>query len=177
MKGSEKDFTVKVEDEEDIKKLCSDTWERLYRFVYFKVQNREEAEDITQETYIKAISYIKQNNVSIDKVISFLKAVSVNVLRDKWRKNKRQGIAINLDEINPEEISIEDYTENIAQREIIQNALNSLNEEQRNVIELRILKGYSVKDTAKKMNITESNVRVLQFRAMQKLTHILKNEH
>lgn len=40
-------------DRDAIEKICLDTWEPLYRFIYYKVQNREEAEDITQETYIR----------------------------------------------------------------------------------------------------------------------------
>jgi RNA polymerase sigma-70 factor, ECF subfamily len=167
---------MKVEDEISIEKLCESTWEPLYRFVYFKVQNREEAEDITQETYIKAISYINRNDVKIDKFISFLKTVSLNVLRDKWRKGKRQGIATDIEDINPMEAAVEDPTEDIGQREIIENSLKQLNDEQRTVIELRILEGYSVAETAEKMDKTESNVRVLQYRALQKLTKILKNE-
>lgn len=167
---------MKVENEISIEKLCESTWEPLYRFVYFKVQNREEAEDITQETYIKAISYIKKNDVKIDKIISFLKTVSLNVLRDKWRKGKRQGITTNIEDINPVETAVEDPTEDIGQREIIENALKQLNDEQRTVIELRILEGYSVAETAERMDKTESNVRVLQYRALQKLTKILKKE-
>jgi hypothetical protein len=37
MTETEKDNVVKVDDEKDIKKLCSDTWEPLYCFVYYKV--------------------------------------------------------------------------------------------------------------------------------------------
>lgn len=163
-------------DEKSIEELCDTTWEPLYRFVYYKVQNREEAEDITQETYIKAISYMQKNNVKIDKFISFLKTVSLNVLRDKWRKGKRQGTSIDIDNINPEEAAVEDHAEMMVEREVIQNALKQLNEGQRTVINLRILSGYSVTETAKKMNKTESNVRVLQYRALQNLAKILKSE-
>lgn len=177
MQEAEKNINVEIDDEKSIEQLCSTTWESLYRFVYFKVQNREEAEDITQETYIKAISYIQKNNVKIDKFISFLKTVSLNVLRDKWRKTKHRGTHINLDDINPEETSIEDPTEGMAQRELIENALKLLNEDQRIVIELRIIKGYSVADTAKQMDKSESNVRVLQYRALQNLNKVLKDEH
>jgi RNA polymerase sigma-70 factor, ECF subfamily len=177
MREAEENSIMKIDDEKSIEQLCSDTWESLYRFVYYKVQNREEAEDITQETYIKAISYIKKNNVKIDKVISFLKTVSLNVLRDKWRKGKRSGTAVNLDDINQEEASVDDTIEDMVQREVIQNALKQLNEEQRTVIELRILKGYSVADTARKMDKKETNVRVLQYRALQNLNKILKDEY
>lgn len=177
MREDKEKSIMRLDDEKSIEELCSDTWEPLYRFVYYKVQNREEAEDITQETYIKAISYIQKNNVKIDKVIGFLKTVSLNVLRDKWRKGKRQGTAINLDDINQEEASVDDTVEDMVQRDVIQNALKQLNEEQRTVIELRILKGYSVADTAKQMNKKEPNVRVLQHRALQNLNKILKDEY
>lgn len=177
MMEAEEKNNMKAEDEISIEKLCESTWEPLYRFIYFKVQNKEEAEDITQETYIKAISYIKKNNIKIDKIAGFLRTVSLNVLRDKWRKGKRQGKSINIEDISPVEAAVEDPTEGIGQREIIENALKLLNDEQRLVIDLRILKGYSVADTAKKIDKTESNVRVLQYRALQKLTEILKNEY
>jgi len=176
MEADEKN-NMKIEDEKDIEQLCSNTWEPLYRFVYYKVQNREEAEDITQETYIKAISYIEKNNVKIDKIIGFLKTVSLNILRDKWRKGKRQGQLINIEDINPIEAAVEDPAEDIEQREIIEDALKLLNEEQRLVIELRILKGYSADDTARKMNKTEGSIRVLQYRALQRLAKLLKNEY
>lgn len=176
MMGAEENIKIKLDDGKSIEQLCSSTWEPLYRFIYFKVQNREEAEDITQETYIKAISYIQKNNIKLDKFISFLKTVSLNLLRDKWRKGKRQGQPINLDIVNPKEIATEDTTEALTQSEVIKDALKLLNEEQRMVIELRILKGYSVADTAKQMNKQESNIRVLQYRALQKLTKILKGD-
>jgi RNA polymerase sigma-70 factor, ECF subfamily len=177
MQEAEKNIKVQTDDVKSIEQICSTTWEPLYRFVYFKVQNREEAEDITQETYIKAISYIQKNNVKIDKFISFLKMVSLNVLRDRWRKSKRQGTSINLDYINPHDVAIEDPTKDVVDRELIENALRLLKEEQRTIIELRIIKGYSVADTAKQMDRTESNIRVLQYRALQKLNKILKEEY
>jgi RNA polymerase sigma-70 factor (ECF subfamily) len=174
---ADKNINLQADDPKSIEQLCSVTWEPLYRFVYFKVQNREEAEDITQETYIKTISYIRKNNVKIDNFISFLKTVALNVLRDRWRVSKRQGTAVNFDDINPKETAIEDATEDMVRRDMIKNALNKLSEDQRTVIDLRILKGYSVADTAKRMDRKESTVRVMQYRAIQNLTEILKNEY
>jgi RNA polymerase sigma-70 factor (ECF subfamily) len=158
-----------------IEEICSLTWESLYRFIYYKVQNRQEAEDITQETYVKALSYLQRHNVKIEKHISFLKTTALNILRDKWRKKKHRGINLTLEEINPIETAVDDTTEVNAQRAIIQDAMNSLNEERRTVIELRILKGYSTYETAKIMNKKEGTVLVLQYRALQNLAEILKS--
>lgn len=177
MKESEKKIKVKVDDKNSIGQLCDSTWKPLYSYIYYKVQNREEAEDIIQETYIKAISYMQKNDINMDKCMAFLKTIALNVIRDRWRKNRREGIAVNLDDINPKETAIEDHTEDMGRREVIENALSLLSEEQRTVIDLRILKGYSVADTARIMNRKEGNVRVLQYRALQNLRKIFKDNY
>lgn len=162
---------------ESIEEICTATWETVYRFIYYKVQNREEAEDITQETYLKAISYIQRGNINPDKYVGFLKTVALNVLRDLWRKKKRRGKNVNIESINPLENAMDDPTDARLERMVIENSLLELNEDQRNVIELRIIKGYSVADTAKIMNKNEVTVRVMQHRALQNLTKILKNNN
>ncbi len=160
---------------ESIEEICSSTWESLYRFVYFKVQNRQEAEDITQETYVKAFSHLQRSNMKIDKYSSFLKTISLNILRDRWRTSKRHGINVDFESINPEEAAVEDIAEASTQRAFIEDALSSLNEEQRSVVELRIIKGHSAAETARIMNKKEGTIRVIQYRALQALGEILKN--
>lgn len=176
MTDEEKLKKAREGDFSSIEEICAATWETLYRFIYFKVQNREEAEDITQETYVKALSYFRKKDDKIDKYIGFLKTVSLNVLRDRWRKKKRQGINIDLDQVSPKEAALEDGTELSAQRDLIKNALNKLSEEQRRVVELRIIKGYSAAETARLLNKKEGAVRVVQYRALQALAQILRNE-
>lgn len=156
-----------------IEELCSSTWEPLYRFIYYKVQNREEAEEITQETYVKVLSRIEKTTVKPDNYLGFLKTVSLNILRDRWRKRKRQGVQMNLEEIYPEELKL-GPEEIYAQQEIIENALKMLGEEQRKVIELRVIKGYSVAETGRIMNKKEGTIRVLQYRALQALAKNFK---
>lgn len=172
--GAGEIFEMQKDESKSIEEVCLATWEPLYRFIYYKVQNREEAEDVTQETYFKAISYIQKNNVKVDKHLSYLKTVALNIIRDRWRQSKRQGTKVNLEAINPEDIAVEDSTEVVAQQALIQDALKLLSEEQRIVIELRILKGYSVAETAQKMNKKENSLRVLQYRALKNLAEILK---
>ena len=162
---------------EMMERLCADTWRELYRFIYYRVQNREEAEDITQETYAKAISYLNKNDVKILEERSYLKAVALNIIRDQWRSKKRRGDSINLEDVKPEEIAQEDFTGSLSDREQINEAMGKLTKEQQTVLELRIMKGYSVKETAKLMQRKEGSVRVLQFRAVKALTELLEAEN
>lgn len=83
-------------DRDAIEKICLDTWEPLYRFIYYKVQNREEAEDITQETYIRSLEYLKKRTFSPDNFLAFMKTVSLNLIRDRWRQKKRSWLLVNF---------------------------------------------------------------------------------
>ena len=163
-------------NKEMIEKLCADTWRKLYSFIYYKVQNREEAEDITQETYAKAIAYLNKNDVKILEYRSYLKSISMNIIRDRWRVKKRQGSSVNLEDVKPGEIAMEDFTSSLNEKAQIEEAISWLTKEQQTVIELRIIKGYSVAETAKLMNKKEGAIRVLQLRAVRALAELLETE-
>ncbi len=162
---------------EMIEKLCANTWRELYGFIYYRVQNREEAEDITQETYAKAISYLNRQDVKIQESGSYLKAISLNIIRDRWKVKKRRGVSIPLEDVMPEEMIQEDFTGSLSDRDQINEAMKKLTKEQRVVLELRIIKGYSVKETARLMQRKEGTVRVLQFRAVKALTELLEADN
>ena len=158
-----------------IEELCESTWKDLYRFIYYRVQNREEAEDITQETYTRAIDYINRTREKITNYSGFLKMISLNIIRDNWRVKQRRGANINIEDVNPEVLSAEDFAGASDDRAVIETTLASLTKEQQTVITLRILKGYSCAETAKIMNKKEGTIRVIQYRAIKRLAQILKD--
>lgn len=161
-----------VEDK-SIEQICLETWEPLYRFIYFKVQNREEAEDITQETYVKTLTYFQEHAAPAENLPGFLKTVALNVIRDRWRQRKRRGIPVNLEKINPLETAGPEPQADIARRMQIESALAGLSAGQRAVIDLRIIQGCSVAETAKRTGKTEAAVRTAQYRALQTLARLL----
>src|SRR5690554_4286099 len=87
-------------DSRQIEEICKSTWEPLYRYIYYRVQNREEAEDITQETYAKSLSYSKLKDIESDKYIAFFKAVALNIIRDRWRKSKKAVNKVDIEAVN-----------------------------------------------------------------------------
>ena len=160
-----------------IEKICLATWEPLYRFIYYKVQNREEAEDVTQEAYVKTLNYLQKNKAPLENFLGFMKVVSLNVIRDRWRKKKCGGVLVNFQEINPEEVAGRDQQNDIAQRLLLESALAKLNKEQQAILDLRIIKGYSVVETAKIVGKTEGAVRTAQHRALQALAKLLDDKN
>lgn len=162
-------------DRKCVEHICRDAWEPVYRFIYFKVQNREEAEDITQETFARALSYKQLAAVGPEKFAGFLRTVALNIIRDRWRQMKRKGKPLDFDMVDPMETAAEDPAEAGTLRLTLENALQSLTEEQRSVIEMRIIKGYSAAETGRALGRKESTVRVLQYRALRALSEILKD--
>lgn len=160
---------------EFIEKLCTDTWMELYRYIYYKVQNREEAQDITQETYAKAITYLMNNDITVRETGSYLRTIALNIIRDQWRSKKRKGSSINIDDVSEEILMTEDFTDSVASKDEVTKAMELLTKEQQTVIHLRIIKGYSVADTAQLMNKKKATVRVLQFRALKELEKIMNS--
>ncbi len=163
-------------DEKELEELCVSTWKELYRFVYYKVQNREEAEDITQEAYAKIFQYSSKHRYSIEDDINFLKTIAMNLIRDQWRMKKRRGQTVDIEGVNPELMACSDFSGNSEDRALLEAALEKLTEEQRTVIELRIIRGFTAAETAKMMKKKEGTIRVLQYRAVKALSKLLEDE-
>lgn len=85
---------------------------------------------------------------------------------------------MNIEDINPSKMASQDCQDTITERLQVEEALAQLKEEQRTILELRIIKGYSVADTAKLIGKSEGAVRTIQHRALRVLSKILtaKNE-
>lgn len=163
-------------DRQSIERICSETWEPVYRFVYYKVQNRAEAEDITQETFVRALASKQANFLGPEKYIGFLRTIAFNIIRDRWRKDRRRGRNIGLDIMEPVDAAADDPAEEGTQRILLQQGMESLTPEQRQVIELRIIRGYSAAETGTIMGKKEGAIRQIQYRALKELARLLHIE-
>lgn len=73
-----------------MEEICSTTWEQVYRFIYLRVQNRQEAEDITQEAYVKTLSYLNNNDINPESFVLFLKfRLSKRSRKKQWSFRKK----------------------------------------------------------------------------------------
>jgi RNA polymerase sigma-70 factor (ECF subfamily) len=152
-------------DRKAFEQLCDLTWRQLYQFVYHKVQNREEAEDVTQEAYSRTLRSLP-TGYSAGKFMAYLQTAALNVIRDQWRRSQTRDRKATL--LQPT-LTEPDPTDSIADRELVARALERLPEDYRTVITLRILTGLSTAETAERMGRTEGSVRTLQYRAIQAL--------
>lgn len=150
-------------------------WPRLYRYIYYKVQNREEAEELTQETFKRVQPKIVSGEVQDDKIEAYCFISAKNLIAEVWRKRVRQPVTISIDELAGQglEPALPLQETEIEDTLVIGKALQDLNEDYRQVLTLRIIQGWPVDAVAKKMKRSPGAIRSLQFRAVQALKEVL----
>ena len=142
----------------------------VYRFVYKSVGNREEAEDLTSQIFIKAIRYLDHER-SAASVRSWLFQIAHTTIADHWRAYYRaptSSLEVRLEagwEGPAEEVIL---GTNIAAAERVHSLLQALPERYREVLSCRFLLNLSIRETAETMGISEANVKTLQFRALKR---------
>jgi RNA polymerase sigma-70 factor (ECF subfamily) len=148
----------------------------IYRFVYSKVGNREEAEDLTSQVFLKAARGLDSRRDALS-VQGWLFQVARTTIADHWRA-VYQIRASSLDDLLDAglELAAEERTGSVAgaaaadQR--VERILARLPERYRGVLTYRFLLNYSIKETAATLGISEANVKVIQFRALKKASEI-----
>ena len=84
-------------DREAVNALVALHWQPLYRFLAYKVGDREEAKELSQETWlrlVRALPQYRQNGASFK---SFLYRIAGNLVVDHWRKNGRKPVLVELE--------------------------------------------------------------------------------
>ncbi len=156
-------------------------FEKVYKYAYRKVKNRSDAEDITEETFLKALKGFRNFEERFEGGLDvWMYTIERNVVRDYFRKQtgfsvlpfeERWNIILNPPIDDP---YVTAEREEI--KEIINTSLGDLPEQYREVIELRFFKNMSLKEIANVMGKSVGAVKVLQFRAIQKLRNIVKEK-
>ena len=139
----------------------------VYRFIYARVGNRPDAEDLTTQVFIRALPRLRIP-AAIEEIRSYLMATSRTVLADHWRRHYDVQVATLEDGIAAAPAPLPDPA---LEEEGIRRAnavLAGLPGNYRQVLELRFLRGYSLRETADAMGVSLSNAKVLQHRALRR---------
>ena len=146
----------------------------IYRYVYSKVRNREEAEDLTSQIFIKSVHSIDHGR-NPQSLRNWLFQVARTTVADYWRALYRSATS-SLDALV--EAGWEGPTENEDEDKLLERSsssadhaqclLQALPERDREVLTCRFLLGLSIRETAVRMGVTEGNAKILQFRALKR---------
>ena len=148
--------------------------EQVYRHVYYRTPSQSDAEDITQEVFIRAWKAINKYKKTGAPFVAWLLAIAHNLIVDYYKARKK---LVSLEEAaafsQTDETSPEAMTEASLNRSYIKNAIFKLKGEKQKVILMRFIDGFSYGEIAKVLNKSEGAVRVIQYRALNDLRRVL----
>jgi RNA polymerase sigma-70 factor (ECF subfamily) len=145
--------------------------EKVFRYLSAHLGSRLDAEDLTEEVFIRVWRSLPDYRERGSPFLSFVFRVARNALIDHYRRERRVVGQLSSDEVmiadhkpGPGEIVSEQM-----ERQELREALEGLREDYRNVLILRFLSDLSPEDTAIAMGRSAGAVRVLQHRALAAL--------
>jgi RNA polymerase sigma-70 factor (ECF subfamily) len=139
----------------------------VYRFLYARVGNRPDAEDLTTQVYMRALPRLRLVAV-IEEIRSYLLATARTVLADHWRKHYDVQVATIEDGMASTPAADLDPTSDDNGIRRANAVLARLPVNYRQVLEFRFLRGYSLRETADAMGVSVANAKVLQHRALRR---------
>ncbi len=158
-------------DEEAFASLVRRHHKSVYNLGYRMMGNREDAEDIAQETFLSAYRHLKK----YDRRWPFrnwLLSIAHNKCVD-WLRRSR--LTYGLETLEDTGVGVEDWVIRKEVGELVQSALRKLSAEDRAVVVLKYWEGMSYKEIAEVLNVNEGSVRNRLYRARKALAEHLKD--
>lgn len=153
-------------------RLYNEYVDKIYRFIYFKVEEEEAAQDLTSQVFLNVLEYLTDE--TIESFQAFLYQTARNLTTDFYRNRFKEmpfdeGLIENL----PDETNLENTLDLEIQGGKIKNALTKLPEKYREVIILRFIEGLPFKIISQVLQDNEDNLRVVSHRGLKMLKEIL----
>jgi len=149
--------------------------DKVYRFIFLRVDSVETAEDLTSETFVRFLDSLRDKK-NIENPQAFIYKIARNLTIDFYRsKNKFNVIPASSVEIIDPRIDLEKKANLNSELEQVKKALSTLKDEHQEALILYYLDRISVPEIADILNKSENAVRVMIHRGVCKLREILKD--
>ena len=151
--------------------------ERIYRFVYFRVEDQQTAEDITSQVFLRAWNNLDRFRLGRTPYLAWLYTIAHNAVIDHYRTRK---VTAALEDVR---LSQPDYAEAVennidfaVEMQTIKEALQTLTDDQQQVLTLKFIEGMSNDEIARHLGKREGAVRALQMRGLRALAKQLEEK-
>ena len=149
----------------------------VYRDVYYRVGSAQVAEDLTSETFLRALRRLSSFTWQGRDVGAWFVTIARNLIADHY-KSSRYRLEMTTDDVSESGAKLtQEGPENAVleamQNKVLLEAVKQLNAEQQECIVLRFLQGLSVSETAQAMGKNDGAIKALQYRAIRTLGRLL----
>ena len=149
--------------------------EQVFRFVVFRTTDRMLAEDITNETFLRALRRIESVSYQGRDIGAWFITIARNLVLDhvKSSRYRLEQSTAEMSDVGPSTGGPEQQVLDGATHDELLRCVHKLNPDQQECIKHRFLYGLSVAETARLMNRNEGAVKALQHRAVRRLAQLL----
>ncbi|NGN67857.1 sigma-70 family RNA polymerase sigma factor [Streptomyces sp. A7024] len=150
----------------------------VYRYIYYRVGGRATAEDLTSETFLRALRRIGTFTWQGRDFGAWLVTIARNLVADHF-KSSRFRLEVTTGEMldsSETERSPEDSVLESLSNTALLETVRKLNPQQQECVTLRFLQGLSVAETARVMGKNEGAIKTLQYRAVRTLARLLPDD-
>jgi RNA polymerase sigma-70 factor (ECF subfamily) len=165
---------VQGESPRGAEELYREHHEHIFRFIWSRVHNAEQAEDLTGEVFTRMVAHLPAYRERSPPFRAWLYRIARNLIVDHYRKVSSARALAEAGNQPPDHTSPEENAEAALTLERVQRALERLDAEQREVVELRFLAELSLEEVALTLNKTIPAVKALQHRGLAALRAHLK---
>jgi RNA polymerase sigma-70 factor, ECF subfamily len=147
---------------------------QIFRFVYFRVGNKEDADDLVELVFLRTYERLMRSREAIESIKPWLYRTANNLVIDHYRADKN---SLSLDQVGPlhdQQSSPETAFISKEDQWRLKSAMEKLDPDQQMIIIYRFIQGLSHEETAQIMGLKADNLRVIQYRTLQKLRGIMK---
>jgi len=150
--------------------------DRVYRHIYYRVGNEQDAEDLTQQVFLKAWQAISRYRKTTSPFIAWLMTISHNLVVDSYRTRKHTTyleaeVLADCPASGPEQAAEASF-----EQQRLRRAILKLSSDEQQVVVLRFIEGFQFAEIASVLKKREGNVRVILHRALVKLRNILEKD-
>ena len=177
MKGNNKQLVLKLQfdgDPEAFSELYDRFAPAIYRFIYFKIGSKVDAQDLTSEVFLKAWAAIREKKDGVLNFRAFVYKIARNLVVDFYRKKRN---TTSIDTIEEDRLATDTNIDRIANNQELTSILRSvrsLKDEYRELIIFRYMDEMSYKEIGVILNKSQVAVRVTMHRAVQTLKRHLE---
>lgn len=143
----------------------------IFRYCQKRLRHLSDSEDITQQVFLRLYNSRTEFSNQNRSPLNYLYTIARNCLADFWQKQNRTPVNLPEDFDTPDSHDVPEATlSQIAAEQLLQ----IVDSEEREILTLRLIEGFSSREVALKINKSEAAVRQIQCRALKKIREKIK---
>ena len=169
------------EDEKSFEGLCNKYYEPIYNYIFHRIIDKENTDDLTSSTFLKAMKFIIRKIPKIENFHAWIYKIATNEILMFKRGDKKRSKNISIEEYN---IQISNFTDDTSENidknneyAVLYKEMECLNEKEKTLIILHFFEKKTYHDISKILNIKENTLRPMMTRTLRKLKKNCLNKY